>query len=185
MPCNRRNTSANAPVTCSLTSSWFLRKENYWEESGLFHKESNVAYIAAQLWALRASSPASNPNGLPLNMLLLISSSKSHSWHFCSVWLHSGGMKRLCKRREQVGENQDDQTRKCVEAEHGIRQGLENDIVLSDHMLREEWVSLKCVIIPASHRRQETPAARASLSKASRTGHAAAGSLRKPHEVQD
>lgn len=94
-------------------------------------------------------------------------------------------MKRLCKRRKQVGENQDDQTRKCVEAEHNIRQGPENGIVLSDHMQREEWVSLKCVIIPASHRRQETPAARACLSKASKTGHTAAGSLRKPREVQD
>lgn len=42
---------------------------------------------------------------------------------------------------------------KCVKAEYNIRQGPEDDIVLSGHMLREEWGSLKCAIIPAS---QET-----------------------------
>lgn len=47
-------------------------------------------------------------------------------------------------------------TSKCVEAEHNIRQGPENDIVLSAHMLREEWGSLKCAIITPSRRRQET-----------------------------
>lgn len=79
MPHNSRNASATAPVICSLTSGWFLSKENELEESGVLHKESNIEYVAAQLWALGASYPTPNPNGLPLNMLLLISSSKSHS----------------------------------------------------------------------------------------------------------
>lgn len=142
---NSRNTLANAPVTCSLTSGcfffFFFIKEKILVRnlvSTTRRVESNIVYVAAQLWAPGASYPTPNPNGLPLNMLLLISSSKSHSWHFCTVWLHSGAMKCLSQWRKKVSEKQDDHTRKRVEAEHSVRQGSENDTVLSDHMLREK-----------------------------------------------